>query len=504
MMLATLALSAAFGVQSPAVSPKIDSAALFKNGYAMVIRKFPVRGDGATVAEIPQAALGTFWITTTGDLKIDEVITTQVDKSTQVKPSSFDEFLQLNLGKQVTIQTVNLGIIQGRLLHIAGDVLMIEREGKTLMLSRQEIRMVTINEGGVTTTERKTKERVMRFKTRGTGEIHLYGLERGMTWSPAYSLDITDPKTLQLTAKATVLNDLGDFDGATLRLVTGFPNVPWATVAEPLLSGQSVDQFTNFLSSIGIPTEQFRGRRDAMSQNAAPAADFGGAFNPGFSTTDLAEDLFFYNRPAVSLKKGDRAFYVLFQAKSEYSHLYTVELPDTVANNTEYRPMPDGPSDVWHSLKLKNTSGQPLTTAPATVYRDGQLMGQDTLMYTSTGADFLVKMSKALDIRVDGTEQELTRERGALRMPNSGNVYDLVSLQGTVAIKNYKNQPVTMRLTKTVTGEVTEAEANPVTTKTAKGLREVNPTSRLVWTIDLKPGEQRDLKYSYKLYLRGM
>lgn len=327
-----------------------------------------------------------------------------------------------------------------------------------------------------------------------------------MTWSPAYALDITNPKTLEMTAKATVLNDLGNLDGADVRLVTGFPNVPWATIAEPLLSGQSVDQFTNFLTSVGIPTGGGfggGGRRDAMSQNAAPAADFGGAFEQGFSTTELAEDLFFYKRPAVTLNKGDRAFYILFEAKSDYSHLYTVDFPDTVANNVDYQGMPEGPRDVWHSLKMKNTSSQPLTTAPVSVYKDGQLMGQDTLMYTPAGADLLVKMSKALDIRVEGTEEELTRERGALRIPNTGLVYDLVTLRGTISIRNFKAQDVTMRMTKLVTGEITESELNPVVTKTAKGLREVNPASRLVWTLNLKGGQQLEVKYTYKLYLRS-
>lgn len=501
MILASLALSATLGLQAPSAT-KIDSAALFKNGYAMVVRKISVRGDGATVAEIPQAALGSFWITTTGDLKIDEVVTTQIDKSSTVKPGSFEEFLQWNIGKTVSINSVNLGLLEGKLMHVAGDTLILDRKGQISTLPRGEVRMLTVLDGPVTSTERKAKERVMRFKTKGTGDLMLYGLERGMTWSPAYAFDISDAKTLTMTAKATVLNDLGDLVGADLRLVTGFPNVPWATVMEPLLSGQSVDQFTQFLSSVGVPRDQFAGRREIMTQNAAPAADFGGAFNPGFSSTDLAEDLFFYKRPGVSLKRGDRAFYVLFTAKSDYSHLYTVELPDTIYNNTEYRPMPDGPSDVWHSLKLKNTSGQPLTTAPASVYNDGQLMGQDTLMYTPADAEFLVKMSKALDIRVEATEQELTRERGALRIPNTSNVYDLVTLQGTLSIRNFKNQAVTMRITKSITGEITEADANPVVTKVAKGLREVNPNSRLVWTIDLKPGEQRDVKYTSKLYLR--
>lgn len=497
--IAALALG---GIES--TPTEIVTASLFKNGYSMVVRKLPVNGGSAVTADIPQAALGTFWITTTGDLKIQELVATLEQRSEPGKPASFDEFLSLNIGKEATIQTGSFGTITGKLYSVLGDTLMIEREAGMTMIPRGEVRMVTIAKDPTTTKKRTSDYRVLRFKTTGKGEIMLYGLERGLTWAPGYAVELTDDKNLTLTAKATILNDLGDIKDRPLNLVTGFPNVPWATLSEPLLSGQSVDQFTGFLGSVGIPRDGFAGRRDAMSQNAAPGGSMGGfaeSWQPPVASGTQAEDLFFYQRPGINLKKGDRGFYILFQTKSEYSHLYTVDLPDNISDNERYVGGTEGPRDVWHSLKLKNTSNQPLTTAPVTVFRNGLTLGQDTLMYTPTGAPLMVKMSKALDLRVESNEEEVTRERGALRLSN-GTLYDLVTLKGTVSIKSFKGEQVDFKIEKTLTGEVTTSTGAPTVTKLAKGLSEVNPRSRLVWTPKLAGGKELTLTYQYKVYVR--
>lgn len=501
-------LAAVAATTPSAVTSKIVTASLFKNGYSLVVRKLPMSGNSTTTADIPQSALGTFWITTTGDLKITELVATQEERSDTIKPGSFEEFLSYNIGKEVTIQTVNLGEQKGKLFNVQGDTIMLERAGMMIMMARGEVRMITVSGEGTTTSTRKHMERVLRFKTTGSGDVLLYGLERGMTWAPGYSIDLTSEKELTLTAKATVLNDLGNLDNTELQFVTGFPNVPWATLTEPLLSGQSVDQFTGFLSSIGASGPGGGGfggggRRDAMTQNAAPALerDFGEAFAINSGGGVQAEDLFFYSRPGITLKTGDRGFYILFQAKSDYEHLYTSEIPDGIQNNYQYTGIPDGPTDVWHSLKLKNNAGQPLTTAPVTVFKDGQILGQDTLMYTPKGSPLTVKMSKALDIRLDATEEEISRERGALRLPN-GNVFDLVTLKGTIALRSFKDKDVAMKIEKVLTGEVTESTGTPNIVKLAKGLREVNPRSKLTWTPTMPAGKTMELTYRYKVYVQ--
>ncbi|MEQ1824039.1 MAG: hypothetical protein ABL949_16135 [Fimbriimonadaceae bacterium] len=252
-------------LSAPPATAKIVSASLFKNGYAMVRREIVVAGNETSLSEIPQASLGTFWVATSGTVKVKELISTQEEVRGTYQAGSLDQILALNLGKPLKFSTVNFGQVSGKILSIHGDHLLISTAETMLALPRGEIRLVTFPGKVVTTGATTTSRRVLHFKTHGEGKIILFGLERGLSWTPGYAIDISDKKTLNLTAKSTVSNDLGLLESAELRFVTGVPNVPWASITEPLLSQQSVDAFTTMLKSAGESDMNFN-RRDMSSQ----------------------------------------------------------------------------------------------------------------------------------------------------------------------------------------------------------------------------------------------
>ncbi|MCE9559698.1 MAG: hypothetical protein K8R88_12190 [Armatimonadetes bacterium] len=493
-----------------ASSSKIVSAALFKNGYAMVVRELPVTKNATVIQDIPQASLGTFWVSSTGDVKIDSLLATSVPTSIARKASSFAELLTLNVGKAVTITTVNLGTLAGSIESMDGETVTLKRERDTIMFGRSEIRLISFEPGAKTSTNVNSLTRQLQISTTGKGTILVYGLERGMTWTPGYAVDLVNNKELTLTAKATVLNDLGDLAGANVELVTGFPNVPWMTVTEPILSGQSVDQFTGFLDQIGMNRAPggFGGggaRGGMMTQNAAPAmeADFNAAWTPTAGSGQQSEDLFFYSVPNYTLKKGDRKMSVLFQAKADFEHIYTLDMGEEYTSEDYQRPanQPKTPLEVWHMIEFANSAKQPLTTGPITVYKDNKLIGQDTLSYTSASAPCRVKINKSLDVSADSTEIEKARVRDSLRT-NFGIVYDLVTVEGTVKITNRKSETIKMKVNKAFEGESTTALGADKVTKTAKRLRDVNPHTLINWKPTIKSGDSWTATYTYTMYVR--
>ena len=98
---------------------------------------------------------------------------------------------------------------------------------------------------------------VMKMRiTAGRGaKLSIVSLERGLTWFPGYSLDISDSKKLRLVSKATILNDLADLPNIQVRLITGFPNVPFVGWWDPLTSRESVDQFIAQLNGEEPPAQ---------------------------------------------------------------------------------------------------------------------------------------------------------------------------------------------------------------------------------------------------------
>src|SRR5690606_29408649 len=99
-----------------------------------------------------------------------------------------------------------------------------------------------------------SKVRGLRFdvETPRPGKVFMVSLEKGLTWAPAFALDITDPKKLKLTAKATAINDLEDVINGDLRFVTGFPNMRFAGTIDPLLMHSNADQFLGTIGGAGF------------------------------------------------------------------------------------------------------------------------------------------------------------------------------------------------------------------------------------------------------------
>ncbi len=489
---------------------KIVDVAMFKNGYAVVTRQFEIDESGTTnLSYIPQSSIGTLWFSTVGGAQLKTVTATTLKKSETTNLGSLEQILAANVGKvlQLDYRQGEAGhpFVKGKLLAINGDFVVIETPTGQQVLTKAGIQKITPEDGKlVFTTSYEAATRVVQFKTTGKGKIQMLSLERGISWTPGYAVELLDDKELKVVSKATISNDLDSFENLDVRLITGFPNLPWAGVLEPFLSGSPTNGPLlggGFGGGGQAPAAMMTQNR--MAKEAVMADFSAGMAAPSDASGEQKEDLFFYKYPKVSLNAGDRGYYILFEAKSPYKTLFTADLPDSTTPESTYRGLPDGPADVWNTLQFRNTSGQPLTTSIATAFSKGDIVGQGMLNYTPANADAELQINKSLDIRVEATEEEVTRERGAIKYFNSEQpLYDLVTLKGVIEIRNDKTKEVKLRIRKQITGEILEAGTADVA-KTAKGLKAVNPNATLTWNPTLSPGKSLKLNYSYKLYLRS-
>ncbi len=490
---------------------QVTAASLFKNGYAVVTRMATVPASGEMLIKSPPGgSLGTFWISAPSGVKISEAVYTKVASESIRSATTLDEILLANKGATLTFTMASLKTelteINARLISSEGSVVILERDGGMQVYPKNWVMAIrTTDKSLIYQIKGQDMIPTLRIKATPGGKVYMLALQRGMTWAPSYNVDITDPKKLILTGKAVILNDLEKINGIELRLITGFPNISYLGFADPMTSGQTVDQFVNGLMALGSGVAAPGGAltQNAMRREGGRGLADGDVFAP-FDPSTLgglqAEDLFFYRQPNVTLSPGDRGYYVLFQAESDYEHVYTLVLPDAAAIGRD--PNLRGiPLDVWHELKFKNEAKLPLTTAPAITTQNGEILGQDTLNYLSPGAEGFLKITKALEIAADLEEEETARQRNALEA--TGYRWDLVTVKGTVEVVNRKSTPVKMRITKVVNGEMLSASDDGKITKMAKTLVAVNMTSRVVYTPELRPGERRQLTYTYNTYVRN-
>jgi len=80
--------------------------------------------------------------------------------------------------------------------------------------------------------------------------------------------------------------------------------------------------------------------------------------------------------------------------------------------------------------------------------------------------------------------------------------YDQVTVEGTLTIRNYKSKEVRLSIAEKVRGAVESQTDDGKATKLAEAIAVDNPLSRLTWELTLKAGEERIVKYRYKVWLR--
>jgi hypothetical protein len=330
-------------------------------------------------------------------------------------------------------------------------------------------------------------------------------LARGITWVPSYRIDLSDEKTAQFSAEAQIINEMTDIESAQVDLVTGFPNIQFPDVPNPVAMSQPLADFLRSLSTgraEGGDRNRYLGQQQAVLLNNYYEAD--SAPLPSYSAAaqgQTAEDLFLYPLPKLSIKNGETATIPLFTAEMPYRHLYTWKIPDQLeVENPRQRPEGKTAEEVWHVCRLVNAAKMPLTTAVAEFVKDGQFVGQDTCFYTAVGAEASIRINRAVNVHAEEAEVEVERKRSAANFYGYG--YDLVKLTGELKIRNRIDKTIDLEISKELSGEVLEKSHDAKDVQTARGLKQVNPKHSLTWLTTVKAGEEVKITYSYQLYVR--
>jgi hypothetical protein len=521
---------------------RIVGLSLFKNGLGFVTREgtLPAGRTNVLMEDLPVPVHGTFWLTPSADdVKINNIFAFEKESLEPTPAITVAELLEANVGKTVELRVGDKDIIRGKILAVpakretppmtpsarrveysplSGDnpsLALIQTEEGIIAVNKQSIsQMKIVGETFKTDIERKKKAGALRLDAAnpGKGRLLVQYLTKGVTWAPSCAIDITDPKNARVTTKAEIFNEIEDFDGLTVNFITGFPNLQFAEVTDPIALQGDLAAFLNSLANPPQNRGGITGRNSVVSQQMVMSNyidPYREETVPAYTAAAVAgqtrEELFFYEQKGVSLKKGQRGYYPIYSVDVPYEHVYEWKIGDILDESERYRNddrnTPAKTEEVWHSVKLTNTGKMPWTTAPAMTTQSGQIIGQDLIYYTSPGSKTTVRITQAVDIKADRAEYEVDRKR------NAGNFYaysyDLVELKGLLKATNYKDKDVTLTVVKNLSGEVVSVSPEAKQEKIAKGLRSVNPKVLLTWEVLIKAHEKVELEYQYKVYVRN-
>ena len=533
--------------ESPQDLPKTVAVAAFKNGLAFVVRQGEIHLQSGVgrITPIPNATLGTLWLAPgESGASLDEVVAYHYNVAAQHNMLSLEEVLLANAGKTVTVTFNNkdyTGEIVG--LHnpdsnptnapppnpeFAASVPITPPVKPQYLLLRVDKQLVALPVNGIvnavlpdntTFTEKSDQQRsALRFKVKGSADktnLTLGYLEHGLGWTPSYLISLTDDKTAQITMQAILIDDAEDLKDADVFFVVGVPNFAYSNIPSPMSLQQNLLAFMkdseqpvngrNYanLNSIGgqvLALDEMKSETDSQPSFAQAVAELSGA---------PEEDLFLYTRSGVTLAREERATYNVFSTSVSYEHIYEWEVQDQprvdgFGNVIQPNPNPTtsdaAANSIWHSIRLKNNSKFPWTSAPTLVISGTKPVSQDTLPYTPKAATSNLKITIATDIRSTHEEKEISREQNIPRRRNYQ--YDLVTVEGTLKVRNYKSKEVRLNIRKNLRGEVIAQSDEGKSTKLGEAIQTDNPMSRLTWEVVLKPDEDRTITYRYKVWVR--
>ncbi len=492
------------------------SIALFKNGLAFIEKTAKVstddKGRYRLSGELPEAKLGTFWLGTEGERF--RYVRSFVDSVDFRRPApNLIDALELNEGKEVTlsIQTTldALYEVQGTLRGVLRDQVILETTaGQWQMWDAGSIRSIEFAEAPDYTLQGKRPERVVELQYAEPGDDKPLGmlyLTDGLSWMPNYLVQITAEGKARLTLRGQVVNERESAANADLYFVVGVPNFSYSNEPEPFLTDEPAVK----LGQLEVHNlNPFRSQFSNYQAVAEAPTSYSYSPPPMELEGEASEDLFFYELKGVALTPGERALYDILSTEVDIEHVYRARLSNYGDNtafaqadaNTEEQRTP-----VNHTLRIKNEGKTPWTTGTALVLdakgKRQRPVSQDRLNFTPPGGQVYLPVTTATDVYVTETAEELSRKPEALRW--GGSEYDLLEIRGRIKLKNYRDKAIKLELEKTITGELKESSEDWDTLFLPNPRSSANRINKIEWALQLGPGAEKEIIYTYELYVRA-
>ncbi|MBN1899402.1 MAG: hypothetical protein JW827_11545 [Spirochaetes bacterium] len=521
----------------PLLKTKARRLAVFKNGLGFFIRdgKVVFKNGLAVTEDVPLATLGSVWVGSPDKGVIfEEVIGYKEERKTNYEAVDIAELLKANIGKKAVI-TYGDKTIEGKIKSVPDDrtfpgdlqydfsgryVPQPQFKASSLVIIQTGDGIVALNKHSIAKVDFPSdvnekypameKAKKIKFKVSAKDKetrVSLSYLQKGISWIPSYLINIEDPERARITMKATVINDIEDMEDVDIYFVVGYPNFLYANILSPMAMEEQINQFISSLESGRRDVRSYGHMANIMRQSASfESEEEPGGIDFGYDAIkgmpgESEEDLFLYKKQGVRLNRGERADYHIFSEKVEYKHIFKWDVPDTtMVDYSGYSRSQQSREreQVWHVIKLNNSTSYPWTTAPAFTVSGWKPLAQDMINYTPRGTKAELKLTVASDVKVDRKEYEIKRQRD---LKIKYRTYDLVTIKGELSINNRKEKNVNMEITKTVTGQVIETSHNGKSKKVAEALQGINSRSEIRWDTVIKAGKKEKIIYSYKVYI---
>lgn len=449
--------------------------------------------------DVMPVIFGSVWFSSTANLLRRITVLREVVK-TEVASMTLTEILSHNKDKTIQLTLKNdPSPYSGKIVSLQDGVLLVRLDKGWKQIGIETIDYFDFEENPNLFRETMVYKKNIQLdfeKRQNSVPIDLLYFQKGISWLPNYHLLLLGDNKARLSLKANVLNDAEDLTEATVNFVLGIPS--FSNMEEPLFSSQTMEHFLNDLErnmrSRSSSYVRDRIERARATVNTHSRGDYT-EDNPDAAVELSEEDLFFYKKENLNLPKGGRMLIHLLETDISYEDLYSVRLSKDFGRNGKISN-----NTVWHSLKFKNESGFPLPTGSIAFVKNqnGQMspISQNRLGFVPVNLWARVKMTQVPDIVVFSFEEIIDRQE------KTDQIREWIIIQATIEASNFKKKEITVEIEREMKGELLESDSP--WTKNYSGVATLstqNQKNEGIWVLKLKPGEQKKITYSYKLYV---
>lgn len=372
-------------------------------------------------------------------------------------------------------------------------------------------------------------------------EVGLMYLQQGMRWIPNYKVVFDGNGNAKVQLQATIENRLSDLKDVKLNLVVGVPTFPFKDKVDPFALNNTIAQVASRTRGRSLLASQFSNAailQGATNGTIGPQAGTGiaSSFNKLTEITgkQKTEDLYVYSADHITLKKGERMVLPISEFSLKYKDVYKLDIPFSAPPDISVSSRSVSSElklalkkcQIKHRLRLKNTTNQPFTTAPALMVRktdDGveRIVSQGLMTYTAPGGQTDLDLTTAIDIRADKKDNIISRTPQVKKWGRKS--FGKVSVDGNIELQSFSNKIVDLEVNRYILGTADSVASAGKITKInlfEEGLRGVlkqgrfryyrfpswwhhlNGASSIKWNTKLKPGSKVNLNYKWHYFWR--
>jgi len=529
----------------------VKEVTIFKDGHAYVLHEGSLPTDekgNVVMGQLPKPILGTFWAYSVDkNAKLSCVISGKEQIEESKTPANIEELVKANKGREIIVKEKNLPNIYRatilRMLEENSKMVLLKVDEGIRPLACSDIESVTFLAPPNESFKHKKSKNIMTLnmdwknsKKKKQANVGMAYVQLGMRWIPDYRIEIDGKGKAIVKLQATIINELVDIEDITAHLVVGVPKFAFSKNPHPISLQETVASLSQHFTPTSSTAYSFDNSiRSQMvtTQVRQPSAPSSGSIDlgPEMNGTNKNEDLFVFTIDHITLKKGQRMVTPLVEYELEYEDIYTLnvsfrpplEMRRNFNSNQHLQLAREfHAAKAIHKIRLHNKSRYPITTAPATIFKNNTILSQSMTRYTSIGGKGDLEVTTAIDIKVKSTNKQSGMTPNAVKL--SGHNYNKIEMQGEISLTNYKTKPVKIEIKRTVLGNIDSADNDGRTSQLGHGYDGMafedglpywwnwcswpwwwyhfNSIGKASWDMELEPNKEVKLNYNWHYFWR--